>query len=217
MIVVNFKTYKEATGYKAIELCRICKKVSDETGVRIVAVPQLVDLGYCEETGVECWSQHVDGVGEGKYTGWVSVESVMEIGARGTLLNHSEHKMPLEQLKETMTKIGDMAFEVCLCADTSEEAKTMAELGPDYVAYEPPELIGSTDKSVATEKPDVVEQVVKAMNVPLLIGAGVKNAEDVRVGVKLGAKGVLLASGVVLAANPEEELRKLADGFSSTK
>lgn len=213
MIVVNFKTYQEATGFKAVELARTCKKITDETGVRVVAAVQQADLGACVETGVECWVQHVDGVGMGKYTGWTSVETVEEVGAAGTLLNHSEHKLPEQQLKETMAKIGDMAFEVCLCADTVSEAQTLAALGPDYIAYEPPELIGSTDKSVATEKPEIIEEVVKAVNVPVLIGAGVHTAEDVKVGLKLGAKGILLASGVVLAADPEVELRKLAEAF----
>jgi len=37
--------------------------------------------------------------------------------------------------------------------------------------------------------------------------------EDVRVGLKLGARGILLASGVVLAEEPEKELRELAAAF----
>lgn len=213
MIVVNFKTYPQATGYKAVDLARICHAVSQKTGVRIVAVPQLADLAVCEETGVECWSQHVDDVDQGKFTGWVSVETVQEAGARGTLLNHSEHKIAFEQLQKTMNRIGDMAIEVCLCTDSVEEAKKLSELGPDYIAYEPAEFIGSRDKSVASEKPDVIEQVVKAVSVPVLIGAGVHSAEDVKVGLKLGARGILLATDVVLAENPEASLVKLAEAF----
>lgn len=213
MIVVNFKTYKQGTGYKAIELARLCRAISEETKVRVVVVPQLADLRNCVETGIECWVQHVDAVDSGKNTGWVKVEDVEEIGAKGTLLNHSEHKLTDEVLKKTMDKIGDMAFEVCMCADSVEEAIKLAVLGPDYLAYEPPELIGSRDKSVATEKPEIIEQVVKVVNVPVLIGAGVHSAEDVKVGLKLGAKGILVATDVMLADNPEEELRKLAEAF----
>lgn len=215
MIVVNFKTYKEATGYKAIELARLCRTVSETTGVRIVVAPQLADLRNCVETGVDCWTQHLDPVEQGKFTGWVSVEDVEEIGARGTLLNHSEHKLTEEVLKKTMELIGDMAFEACLCADSLEEAQKIAVLGPDFIAYEPTELIGSKDKSVSTEKPELIEQIVKAVNVPVLIGAGVHSADDVKVGLKLGAKGILVATDVVLADNPEEELRKLAEAFKS--
>ena len=213
MILVNFKTYKEATGYKAIELARICRKVQDETKVRIVAVPQVADLRNCVETGAECWVQHIDTVEQGKKTGWITVEDVEEAGARGTLLNHSEHKLPLDLVKNIADQTRGMAFELCICAGDVEEAKKMAELKPNYVAYEPAELIGSREKSVASEKPEEIQRLVTSVQIPVLIGAGVHSAEDVRVGLKLGAKGILVATDVVLAEDPEGELRKLAGAF----
>lgn len=213
MIVVNFKTYKEATGYRAINLARICKRVQEDTGVRIVAVPQVADLRNCVETGADCWVQHVDPVEQGKNTGWISREDVEEAGAMGTLLNHSEHKLELETLGKTMAVVGGLAFESCVCAAGVDEAIKVAELIPDYIAYEPPELIGSRDKSVSTEKPEIIEQVVKAVSFPVLVGAGVHSPDDVKVALKLGAKGVLLATDVVLSEAPEKELRDLAMAF----
>jgi triosephosphate isomerase len=213
MIVVNFKTYKEATGYKATNLSRICKRVMEDTGVRIVAVPQMADLRNCVETGAECWVQHVDPVEQGKNTGWITVEEVEEAGAIGTLLNHSEHKLAWEVLAKTMSLISGMAFQGCICAADQAEAVRVAGLKPNYIAYEPPELIGSTDKSVSSEKPEIIEQVVKAVPYPVLVGAGVHSLEDVRTAVKLGAKGILLATDIVLAEGPEKELRILAEGF----
>jgi triosephosphate isomerase (TIM) len=215
MIVINFKTYKQATGFAAVELASICKKVEMETGVRIVAVPQLADLYECVETGVECWVQHVDPIEQGRNTGWIDRETVEEAGAKGTLLNHSEHKLAQDLLGHTFVVVGGGAFLTCVCADSVEEAVRISQLQPrvDFIAYEPPELIGSRDKSVATEKPEVIEKVVKAVGVPVLIGAGVHSVEDVRVGLKLGAVGVLLATDVVLAENPELELERLAAAF----
>ena len=215
MIVVNFKTYKEATGMKAVKLARIIRQVMDETKVRIVAVPQLADLRACVEEGAECWVQHVDPVVQGKNTGWVTVEDVEEAGAHGTLLNHAEHKLAWETLVKTMELISGMAFEACICAANLEEAVKIVELKPDWIAYEPPELIGSKDKSVASENPDIIVKVVKAVNRPVLIGAGVHSREDVRVGLSLGAKGILLATDVVLSADPETELRELAQAFET--
>jgi triosephosphate isomerase len=49
--------------------------------------------------------------------------------------------------------------------------------------------------------------------IPVLCGAGVKNGEDVRKAKELGAKGILVASGVVKAENPEEAIRDLLEGF----
>ncbi len=215
MIVVNFKTYKEATGMKAVKLARIIRQVMDETKVRIVAVPQLADLRACVEEGAECWVQHVDPVVQGKNTGWVTVEDVEEAGAHGTLLNHAEHKLAWETLVKTMELISGMAFEACICAANLEEAVKIVELKPDWIAYEPPELIGSKDKSVASENPEIIGKVVKAVNKPVLIGAGVHSREDVRVGLSLGAKGILLATDVVLSADPETELRELAQAFET--
>lgn len=213
MIVVNFKTYKQATGYKAVELANICKQIQEETKIRIVAVPQLADLRNCVETGADCWVQHVDPVLPGRNTGWITVEDVEEIGAKGTLLNHAEHKLDSQVLEKTMSLIAGMAFEACICADSPEEAERVIKLGPDFVAFEPPELIGSKDKSVASEKPDTIAQIVKSLDRPVLIGAGVHSAEDIKVGLQMGAKGALLATDVVLAENPEKELRKLATAF----
>lgn len=42
-----------------------------------------------------------------------------------------------------------------------------------------------------------------------MCGAGVKTGEDVRAAMDLGADGVLLASGVVKAKDPEAALRDL--------
>ena len=213
MIVVNFKTYKEATGYKATNLARICKRVMEDTGVRVVAVPQVADLRNCEETGSDRWVQHVDAVEQGKNTGWITREDVEEAGAMGTLLNHSEHKLDEEALKKTMGLIGGLAFEACVCAGSVEEAVRVAAMTPDYIAYEPPELVGSREKSVSTEHPDIIEKVVKAVTFPVLVGAGIHSLEDVKVALKLGAKGILVSTDVVLSDGPERELRELATAF----
>ena len=199
MIVVNFKTYKEATGYRAVRLAQICRRVMAETKVRIVAVPQVADLRNCVETGAECWVQHVDPVEQGKNTGGITVEEVEEAGAAGTLLNHSEHKLAKDQLEKTMKLIAGMAFQACICVADLEEAKWAAGLEPDYIAYEPPELVGS---------------IVLSTKCSVLIGAGVHTPEDVKVGIELGVTGILVATDIVLAEDPEYQLRELARVFS---
>ncbi|OGB84937.1 hypothetical protein A2994_01270 [candidate division Kazan bacterium RIFCSPLOWO2_01_FULL_48_13] len=213
MIVVNFKTYREATGFAAVRLAQICRRVQEETKCRIVAVPQVADLRNCVETGAECWVQHVDTVEQGKKTGWITVEGVEEAGARGTLLNHSEHKLGNELVKSIADQTRGMAFELCICAADENEAAELDKLEPNYIAYEPPELIGSRDKSVSSEKPEIIKRLVTSVQNPVLIGAGVHSPGDVKVGLKFGAKGVLLATDVVLAEDPEYRLRKLAEAF----
>jgi triosephosphate isomerase len=214
VIALNFKTYPEGTGERAVQLARWCRQVTEETKVRVVAIPQLADLKECVKTGVECWVQHVDWQEPGKHTGFVTIEDVKAEGAMGTLLNHSEHRLEKEQIIRTMERIKTVGkFEVCICAENQLEAGDLGELSPDFIAYEPPELIGSRDKSVASEKPETIKQVVERVACAVLIGAGVHSQADVKVGLELGAKGILLATDVVLAEKPLEELRKLAEAF----
>jgi triosephosphate isomerase (TIM) len=215
MIVVNFKTYPQGSGEMAVELAKVCKAVADKTGVRIIAVPQLGDLARCKATGVECWAQHVDAAEQGKFTGWVTVEEISANGATGTLLNHAEHQIAPQEMDKIIQRIRQIRpeMEICICANDLQNAVHVSGLQPNYVAYEPPELIGSKDKSVATESPEVIEQAVQSTTVPILIGAGVHSGEDVKTGLKLGARGVLLATDVVLAEDPEKQLQELAEAF----
>jgi triosephosphate isomerase len=79
------------------------------------------------------------------------------------------------------------------------------------VAYEPPSLIGSKDKSVSSEKSQEIKDVVKKLAPqPVLIGAGIHSAKDILTGLEMGAKGFLIATDVVKAKDPGKELRELA-------
>lgn len=196
-------------------LANICRQVAGETGVRIIAAPQLADLRPCVETGAECWAQHVDAVEPGRHTGFVLLEEVLAAGAKGTLLNHSEHKLDWEVLKESLVRI-DNKIEVCVCAVDLQECTRVATLRPKYVAYEPIEFIGNKDLSVASERGGVIKQVVEVLvGMPIIIGAGIHSAADVKAGLEFGAKGILVATDVVLADNPGKELRELASAFQS--
>jgi triosephosphate isomerase len=71
------------------------------------------------------------------------------------------------------------------------------------IAVEPPELIGS-GVSVSKAKPEVVSGSVDAikrvnLKVEVLCGAGITTGDDIIKAIELGTKGVLLASGIVLA------------------
>lgn len=218
VIAVNFKTYPQGTGLQAVKLAEICRRVGHEYGVRIVAIPQIADLRACVETGAECWMQHIDAEAPGKNTGYVILEDVIAEGAKGTLLNHSEHRLEPEVLKKTCDRIAGVRneFEVCICVQNAEEAEKYSQLNPGFIAYEPPELIGSRDKSVTTERPEVIKQVTGKVKTAVLIGAGVHTGADVRTGLSLGAAGILLASDIMLAEDPEKELRELAEAFGKS-
>ena len=217
LIVVNFKTYATAMGQKAVELARAMERASNEH-VRMVAVVSAFDLHAVKHAAptLEVWSQHLDPVGQGSFTGWLQPQNAIERGAKGTIINHAEHKVDMNHVQGLMEQLPD-DFPICACAADVEEAHRLAELGPTFIAVEPPELIGG-DISVTTADPAIVSDTVAAVrdinsNVRVLCGAGVKDGKDVRTAVELGAHGVLLASGVTKASDVDAVLSDLVAGL----
>lgn len=215
MIFVNFKTYKQGTSEAAIKLAKVCQAVEKKTSVKIFPVAQTADIfRIIEKTGGPVWAQHVDDIEYGQNTGQTLPEAVRAAGAQGTLLNHAENKLPVEVIGEIIKRCQSLKLKVLVCSDSLGEAKEIAVFKPDLLAYEPPELIGSQTASVSTAKPEVIKNfVTEIKNIPVLVGAGIHFQQDVKMGLKLGAIGILVSSDVVLAQNPEKELLDLAAGF----
>ena len=138
MIVVNFKTYASASGQAAEALLNAMQEHTGGAATMVAAVSAF-DLGVLGSIGegVEVWSQHLDPVGLGGFTGWLEPQTAMGRGASGTLINHAEHKVPLDHV-ETLLAMLPEGFPVCACAADVEEARALAALGPTYIAVEPP-------------------------------------------------------------------------------
>jgi triosephosphate isomerase len=172
----------------------------------MIAVVSAFDLSSISTNSdkLEVWSQHLDPVGKGSHTGWLEPDLAIHRGAVGTIINHAEHKVSLEHVKELMAMLPEN-FPICACAADVDEAIALAKLSPTFIAVEPPELIGG-DISVTSADPSIVSDTVAAVkstnpNVRVLCGAGVKNGADVKKAIELGAEGVLLASGVTKASD----------------
>ncbi len=201
MIVVNFKRYPEAAGENAVHLAQICQNLQQELGIQIVPVPNVADLQGITDLGIECWTQRFE-----------PQESVQ----KGTLLNHSDFRLEHSGLQEEYYLSRSRGDEVCICAQNVGELPFLLQLKPKYLLYEPPELIGSTSTSVAKSQPEIIDQAAEICldaKIPLMVGAGIKSAEDVRVSLEHGAMGVGVASAIVLAVNQEQKLRELAEAF----
>lgn len=214
-IIVNFKIYEQATGDSALELAKIHEKVAQETGASIGIAVSALDLAkVCENVSIPVFAQHVDPVKYGSGTGKILPEQVKEMGAYGTLLNHAEFQLGDDVLKESLERAKEVGLYTVVCANTPEAGEKIATFGPDLIAVEPPELIGG-DISVSKAEPKIIEDTVALCGEDkVLVGAGVKNGEDVKIALALGAKGVLLASGVTKADDPYEVLMNLVSGLS---
>lgn len=218
LILVNLKTYKEATGDKAVKMAAIAEEVSKRTGVCVAVSPQTVDLRQViGATGVPVFAQHVDPVGYGKYTGHLLPEAVAEAGCAGTLISHSERRLELAAIEATVKRAREAGLIQVVCVDEVDRGRAVAPFGPDVIAIEPPELIG-TGIPVSKAKPEVVSGAVEAVQsvdprIKVLCGAGITSGEDVTASLRLGAEGVLVASGVVKAESPRERLLELAEAM----
>ncbi len=213
-VIVNFKVYSEAEGTRAITLGKVCQKVSKESGVEIAICPPMISLGVIAHAlDIPVYSQNVDPLKPGSGTGYVTPSMLHSTDVKGTLVNHSEHMQPAESVRKCVEMCRELGLVTCVCAESVDKARELAAFSPDMIAVEPPELIGG-DVSVTTAEPSVVSGTVEAVHsvdpgISVLCGAGVKTGEDVRAAMDLGAKGVLLASGVVKSKNPEAALRDL--------
>lgn len=216
MIFINFKTYPQGTGEKAVKLARICAEVAKTTGVTIIPVVQAADLWRLKDNGLQVWAQHVDWQQPGQWTGFTNLEAVIQAGGQGTLINHAEHPLPPGTIKQIIKRVKSLkvkGFKAMVCCRTLGQAEKLVKFKPDFLAYEPPELIGG-EISVSQSQPAAIAHFVEiADGIPVIIGAGIKEKKDVAVGLKLGAQGILVSSGVVLADNPKKALEDLVSGF----
>ncbi len=217
-IVVNVKTYEEATGPTLYSLAELMNKIAEETQASLALSVQATDIYHATQiTQLPIFAQHIDPISPGSHTGWTLPQAVKEAGAIGTLINHSEHRLTLADIDTCIKLAKKFNLDHIVCTNNVATSKAVAALDPNFIAVEPPELIGG-DISVTTADPDIVSnsvEVVKKVNnnISVLCGAGVKNGKDVKKAIELGADGVLLASGVVKPREKEKVIRDLIAGL----
>jgi len=216
IILVNFKTYLEATGRKAVKLAKVADRVSRETRISICVAPQFTDIALvAREVEIPVFAQHIDPIKPGSHTGYVLADAVKEAGAVGTLINHSERQLKLSEIDAAIKIAQEKGLISLVCANNHTTSAAVAALRPDIVAVEPPELIG-TGMSVSKAKPEVIESTIRLVReinptVTVLCGAGVSDGEDVAAALRLGTDGVLVASAVVKAKDPYRVLLNFAE------
>ncbi len=216
IIIVNFKTYLEATGKNAVELAKQAERASKETGVCIAVAPQFTDLkAVADAVEIPVYAQHIDAIKPGSNPGQILVEAVKQTGAVGTIINHSERRLKLAEIDAIVTLTKGHELVSCLCTNNPATSAAAAALYPDMVSIEPPELIGS-GIAVSKAQPEVITKTVKLVKqvdpkATILCGAGISTGQDVAIALKLGAQGVLVASGIVKAKDPYSMLHEFAD------
>lgn len=214
IILVNLKCYQESIGFGAHRIAKAAREVADESGVTISLAPMYMDIHPVKHHfGLPVFAQHFDPVSPGAHTGRIPLAAVKSAGATGSLVNHSEYRLSIADIEKNVLSLSSEGMLSCVCSNNVRTTSACASLGPDYVAIEPPELIGGSI-SVSESDPDVITASVEAAfkanpNVKVLTGAGIHSGRCVKTAVDLGTVGVLLASSVVKAEDPGAVLRDL--------
>jgi triosephosphate isomerase len=212
--IINCKNYEEVSADKGIELAKIAEKVADKLKVEIIIAPQQPALALiAKNVNMPVICQHVDNERVGSSTGFFLPEIAKSYGAVGSLINHSEHRIEfgsIGNLVEIMRKLGMISI---VCAQEPEEVSKISELKPDFIAIEPPELIGS-GRAVSKENPTIITKSIEAAGSrsKVICGAGISNKEDVTKAYQLGAQGILVASSIVKAKSWINKIEELASG-----
>ena len=213
LILINFKSYAEGTGDNALKLAKICEELSGKHDVTIAIAPQDVDVfRISSKLKIPIFAQNVEPIEPGAHTGHELALAAKEAGAMGSLINHSENRMNVEQIGQSVDIAKKNKLKTIVCVPNIELTERIAEFKPDFIAYEVPELIG-TGKAISKSMPDSVKEFVKVLSdtgiIPLC-GAGISTGKDVKIALELGTKGVIIASAVVKSNDPKKVLEDMA-------
>ena len=205
MFVINCKNYEEISGDKIIKFVKIAEQVSKKYKIKIAISPPQHLIGLVANSSILVLAQHIDDSKIGSTTGFVIPELLKKSKVKGSLINHSEHRISSKEIKKLVLKLKELKMISIVCVKNIAEVKKYLKIDPDFIAIEPPELIGS-GKAVSKEKPDLIEKAAAIVNnsknkTNLLCGAGIVSGEDVAKSIELGSKGILVASGIIKAKN----------------
>lgn len=221
VLAINYKVYSTAFGEKALEIAKYAEKIAKEFDIEIIVIPPSTELRkIIESVSIPVFAQHADPYDYGAYTGWLPITALKDIGVKGVLVNHSEHRLRLDEITIIVENAKKYNLETLVCADTPTASAMVAILNPTALAVEPPELIG-TGIAVSKAKPEVIVNTVervRAVNkdVIILTGAGISTAEDVEAAIRLGTAGVLVASAIMKAKDPGKVIRDMAEAAYKT-
>lgn len=224
--VINTKNYSETSGNQLPKFVSTVWDVSNKDMFKnelefYVAPPAFgLATAFNSNASYRILAQHVDTQKVGASTGFSVPEIAKSFGAVGSLVNHNEHRISPSEVEQLVSRLRSLQMVSVVCARDDEEVRQFSRFDPDFIAVEPPDLIGS-GKAVSKERPEIILESKKALDeskssesqTRLLCGAGIADGIDAKLSVELGAEGILVASGVVKAESWESKISELAKGL----
>ena len=222
--VINTKNFLEASGKQLDQIASYIENARNlgRTNQIFLAVPAF-ELHYLHSKypGIRLIAQHLDDARVGPSTGALVPEIAKVSGAFGSIINHSEHRLNESSIVQIVKRLRELKMVSVVCARDDDEVARLTACNPDFIAVEPPELIGS-GRAVSKASPEIITHSKSALekskgpnsNTRLLCGAGIVDRDDARMAIELGAEGILVASGVVLSKNWKDKIGELSKGLS---
>src|SRR5689334_2813471 len=97
--IVNFKNYPEILGEDSLRLARAAERAGRSAGIdMVVAPPNPMLHTIASSVKIPVFAQRADFGEQGKSTGATIGESLKAAGCAGSILNHSESRIPFEKL-----------------------------------------------------------------------------------------------------------------------
>jgi triosephosphate isomerase (TIM) len=215
-LILNFKNYEEVSGDKAIKLAQAAHEVAAKLEVEIVVAPPQPTLALiAKSVKIPVISQHVDNEDVGPSTGFFVPEIARACGAVGSIINHSEHRIEMTSIATLVDRMRKLGMTSIVCAQEPHEVMEISAFKPDFIAIEPPELIGS-GRAVSKENPAIITKSIQVAGSrsSIICGAGITDKDDVTKAMELGSHGILVASSIVKATGSwHEKISELAFGM----
>ena len=210
-------------GETLVEMAKGLDKLAEKYGVDVILdIPDTEIYNVAKNVKrVHVYSQHMDAIPVGRGMGRTLPEAVKAAGAVGVMLNHAERKLTLEEIEKAIKRADELGLATMVCADSIEEVKAIAKLGPNILVAEPTELIG-TGKPADKEYVDEVIRVIREINPAIkpFPSAGITKGQDCYNIIKAGASASGCSSAIAKAENPlalaEEMIAAVRKAYDET-
>ena len=192
-------------GDKILELALAADRASEKYDVDVIFTTPYANIYEVNANteNIHVFAPHMDAEPIGRGLANVLPESVKAAGAQGVMLNHVERPLSFSLLERTIARAREVGLYTIVCADTFNEAKAVAMLGPDAIVAESAEQI-ETDNGV---DPRYIKEACEAIRsidpgVLVLVAAGIRSGKDVYKVISQGCDASGTSSGVALAKDP---------------
>jgi triosephosphate isomerase len=213
--IINFKNYEEVSAGNAVKLARAAERVAQKLRIEIIVAPPQPSLAIVTKSvKIPILCQHLDDTKVGSTTGFFVPEIAKSYGAAGSLINHSEHRIEMKSIASLVERMRKLSMTSIVCAQDPHEVMEISTFAPDFIAIEPPELIGS-GRAVSKENPEIITKSIEAAGSRsrVICGAGITDGGDVSKAIELGSYGILVASSIVKADSWTAKISELASGM----